>query len=56
MDVIDLYEKKFGVIHVLEAVTKPVIAKKDEGRDQEIRNGEIYYRYGGRTQKSNMRN
>ena len=30
---------------------KPVIAKKDEGKDQIIRNGEIYYRYGGRTQK-----
>jgi len=51
MDVIELYEKKFGVIYVFEAATKPVIAKKDEGRDQEIKNGEIYYRYGGRTQK-----
>jgi hypothetical protein len=30
---------------------KPVIAKKDEGKDQLIRNGDIYYRYGGRTQK-----
>ena len=23
----------------------------DEGKDQTIKNGEIYYRYGGRTQK-----
>ena len=30
---------------------KPVIAKKNEGRDQIIKNGDIYYRYGGRTQK-----
>lgn len=51
MDVVELYGKDFGVFHVLEAITKPVIAKKDAGRNQEIKNGEIYYRYGGRTQK-----
>lgn len=43
--------KKFGVFSVEEATTKPVIAKKDEGKDQIIKNGEVYYRYGGRTQK-----
>ena len=43
--------KHFGVFQILESVSKPVIAKKDEGKDQQIRNGEIYYRYGGRTQK-----
>lgn len=43
--------KTFGVFKVEEALTKPVIAKKDEGKDQIIKNGEIYYRYGGRTQK-----
>jgi hypothetical protein len=26
------------------------LQKKDEGRDQEIKNGEIFYRYSGRTQ------
>jgi hypothetical protein len=41
----------FGIFYVYEAELKPVIAKKDEGRDQTIKNGEIYYRYGGRTQK-----
>lgn len=41
----------FGAFRIHEASTKPVIAKKDEGRDQIIKNGEIYYRYGGRTQK-----
>lgn len=42
---------EFGVFRVYEAITKPVIAKKDEGKDQIIKNGDIYYRYGGRTQK-----
>lgn len=40
-----------GVFKVYEAVAKPVIAKKNEGRDQAIKNGEVYFRYGGRTQK-----
>ena len=42
---------KLGVFKIFEAQLKPVIAKKDEGKDQSIRNGEIYFRYGGRTQK-----
>mgnify|MGYP005857644549 CR=1 FL=1 len=42
---------QFGVFRIREASTKPIIAKKDEGKDQIIKNGEIYYRYGGRTQK-----
>lgn len=48
------YERKnmvFGVFRIYEAATKPVIAKKNEGKDQIIKNGDIYYRYGGRTQK-----
>lgn len=40
-----------GVFKIYEASTKPVIAKKDEGKNQTIKSGEIYYRYGGRTQK-----
>ncbi|MGJ8589901.1 MAG: ATP-binding protein [Yoonia sp.] len=43
--------KHFGAFKVFEADTKPVIARKDEGKDQTIRNGDIYYRYGGRTQR-----
>lgn len=46
-----IHPKAFGVFYVYEALNKPVIAKKDEGKDQIIKNGEIYYRYGGRTQK-----
>lgn len=43
--------KKFGVFYIAECKSKPVIAKKDEGKENTIKNGEIYYRYGGRTQK-----
>jgi len=43
--------KHFGVFRIYKAVTKPIIAKKDEGKEQIIKNGEIYFRYGGRTQK-----
>lgn len=39
------------MFRIYEAQVKPVIAKKDEGKDQIIKNGEVYYRYGGRTQK-----
>ena len=37
-----------GVFKIEEALTKPVIAKKNE---TPIKEGEIYYRYAGRTQK-----
>lgn len=41
----------FGIFRIFPAPIKPVIARKDEGKDNLIKNGEIYYRYGGRTQK-----
>ena len=44
-------ENKFGVFRIYQSKLKPIIAKKDEGKDQTIKNGEIYFRYGGRTQK-----
>ena len=47
----ELEEKVFGVFHIFESNTKPVIAKKDEGKNKILKNGDIYYRYGGRTQK-----
>lgn len=40
-----------GVFRIYEAQIKPVIAKKNEGKDQIIKSGDVYYRYGGRTQK-----
>jgi len=48
---IEMEGRPFGVWRVHEAQTKPVIAKKDEGKEQVIKNGEVYYRYAGRTQK-----
>lgn len=45
---VEVYGKYFAVIYVYEGVIKPIIAKHDEGN---IKNGEIYYRYAGRTQK-----
>lgn len=48
---LDIGGASIGVFRIYEADLKPVIAKKDEGKDQTIKNGEIYYRYGGRTQK-----
>lgn len=47
-DVVEVSKMKFGVFYVQEANVKPIICKKDEG---ELKNGEIYFRYGGRTQK-----
>jgi hypothetical protein len=40
-----------GIFRVYEAQTKPVIAKRNEGKDQTIKNRDVYFRYGGRTQK-----
>jgi len=48
---IEIDNLTFGVFKIHEAVTKPVIAKKNEGKEQTIKNGDVYYRYGGRTQK-----
>jgi len=42
--------KHYGVFQIAEAATKPIIAKRNEGKDQQIVNGAIYYRYAGRTQ------
>jgi len=47
----DYKEKTYGIFYIHEAELKPIIAKKDEGKDNIIKNGEMYYRYGGRTQK-----
>lgn len=42
---------KYGSFFIHEATLKPIICKKDEGKDQILKNGDIYFRYGGRTQK-----
>ncbi len=51
---IDTYEKDgktFGIIRIHEAKNKPIISKKNSGKHNEIREAEIYFRYGARTQK-----
>jgi hypothetical protein len=50
-EIYELDEMSFGVFYIHESILKPIITKKDEGKDQVLKNGEIYYRYGGRTQK-----
>ena len=47
----EINSKNYGVFYVLESTNKPIICKKGEGKNQELKSGEIYFRYGGRTQK-----
>ena len=50
-EIFSIAEMSFGVFYIHEAIVKPITCKKDEGREQTLKNGEIYFRYGGRTQK-----
>ena len=47
-ELIEVEGKWFGVFYVDESAEKPVIARKNQGK---VRDGEIYYRYRGQTQK-----
>ncbi|WP_324753085.1 ATP-binding protein [Roseovarius sp. Pro17] len=47
----EIGEKKFAAFKIDEARIKPLIALQDSGKDQIIRNGDVYYRYGGRSQR-----
>jgi hypothetical protein len=49
MDTIHIRNKSFGVLYAYQSQTKPVICKKGDDR-QNLKNGEIYYRYAGRTE------
>lgn len=40
-----------GAFYVWPSKAKPIIARKNEGKNNVIKDGDIYYRYGGRTQK-----
>lgn len=42
--------KTFGIIYVHKSNDKPVMAINNGGRSQEIKSGEIYYRYAARTE------
>ena len=46
----ELGDKAFGLIYVHESVNKPVICKKSADDAKHLKEGEIYYRYRGRTQ------
>ncbi|ENF1150995.1 ATP-binding protein [Campylobacter coli] len=43
--------KAFGIIEVKESANKPLVCIKNNGKKQEILEGEIYYRYSGRSEK-----
>lgn len=43
-------QKTFGIFYVHQSRQKPIITRKNEGKEHILKNGEIYYRYGGRTQ------
>lgn len=47
-------KKYFSCFKVFPAKVKPIITKKDAGKETILKNGEIYFRYGGRTQKINF--
>lgn len=49
MNIIKIGNKNYGVLYAHKALIKPVICKKSDDR-QNIKNGEIYYRYAGRTE------
>lgn len=48
-DIIEVDGLTYGIFRIDEALIKPIICKKDEST--ELKNGEVYFRYGGRTQK-----
>lgn len=49
MGIVTYKRKKFGVLYAHKANLKPVICKTGDDR-QILKNGEIYYRYAGRTE------
>lgn len=46
----ELTEKPFGLIYIHESHNKPVICKKSADDGKNLKEGEIYFRYRGRTQ------
>ncbi len=49
MNVIKINKMNFGVLYAEKALIKPVICKKGDPK-QNLKSGEIYYRYAGRTE------
>jgi hypothetical protein len=49
IDIIKLNKQLFGILYAYKSSIKPVICKKEDDK-QTLKNGEIYYRYAGRTE------
>lgn len=47
-ELMEIEKKCFGVFYVHESAEKPIIARKNQSK---VKDGEIYYRYRGQTQK-----
>ena len=47
---VELEGRVFASFKVYESETKPLICKSDHGKNV-LRNGDVYFRYGGRTQR-----
>jgi hypothetical protein len=50
MHIHEFQGKSFGLLYVAESRSKPIICTKTVGEGKDIKEGEIYYRYRGRTQ------
>ena len=48
LEAFEVNGKRFGVFRVHESAGKPVVARKNQGP---VKDGEVYYRYRGQTQK-----
>lgn len=49
MNTVKIKTKEFGILYAHQSKTKPVICKKGDDRGC-LKNGEVYYRYAGRTE------
>ena len=47
----ELQEKTFGLLYIKEAKDKPVVCIKNSGKDLILKEGDIYYRYRGRSER-----
>jgi hypothetical protein len=45
----ELHGKTYGIFYVFESKNKPVVCRKDSGK--ELKEGDIYYRYRGRSER-----
>lgn len=53
-DIFQINDLWFAVFYVYEAEEKPIICKKDEGREKVLKNGEIYFRLWWKNPKNTV--